>query len=67
MLPMSKKSDDREFTRLMHRAYLKDGDQVHTGEALLLACLLHAKGKSRKSDDMTEVQRIMRDRNVKTN
>lgn len=63
---LSKKSDDREFSRLMYRAYLKDGDQVHTGEALLLACLLHAKGKGRKSKDMEDVQKIMRDHNAKS-
>lgn len=62
---MSKKSDNREFSRLMYRAYIRDGENLHTGEALLLACLLHAKGKSRRSDDMSDVQRIMRDHNVK--
>lgn len=50
----------------MYRAYLKDGDKIHTGEALLLACLLHAKGAGRKSKDMEDVQKIMRDINVKT-
>lgn len=60
---MNKKSDDREFSRLMFRAYTRDGDTLHTGEALLLACLLHAKGKGRKSPDMTDVQRIMKDAN----
>lgn len=51
--------------RIMDRAYLKDGDSEYTGEALLLACLLHAKGKSRKSDDFKDVQKIMNDPNVK--
>jgi hypothetical protein len=63
---MSKNSDDREFTRFLYRAYLVDGDTVHTGEALLLACLMHTTGKSRKSDHMADVQRIMKDRNVQT-
>lgn len=66
---MSKREDEndnRGFSRLIYRAYIRDGHNLHTGEALLLACLLHAKGKSRKSDDMTEVQRIMRDRNLDT-
>lgn len=49
----------------MYRAYIRDGHTLHTGEALLLACLLHAKGKSRNGDDMKEVQRIMRDKNSK--
>lgn len=62
---MTSKNDNREFSRLIYRAYIRDGDTFHSGEALLLACLLHAKGKSRKSDDMAEVQRIMRDKNAK--
>lgn len=62
---MSTKSDNREFSRLLYRAYIRDNDTYHTGEALLLACLLHAKGSSRKSDAMKDVQRIMRDRNAK--
>lgn len=61
---MSKRSDDREFSRLLYRAYLVDGDTVHTGEALLLACLMHTTGGSRKSEHMADVQRIMRDKNV---
>lgn len=62
---MSKRSDDREFSQFLYRAYLKDGDTEHTGEALLLACLMHTTGKSRKSDHMADVQRIMKDRNAK--
>jgi len=58
-------TDNRPFSRLIYRAYLRDGDTIHTGEALLLACLLHAKGASRVSPDMKDVQRIMRDRNIK--
>ncbi|ASR77932.1 hypothetical protein FDI38_gp099 [Streptomyces phage Peebs] len=38
---------------------------VHTGEALLLALLLHAKGKTKRGqEEMTEVGKIMRDRNL---
>lgn len=51
---------------IMHRAYILDGKLVHTGEAVTLACLLHSKSKSRKSDDMTEVQRILKDKNLDT-
>lgn len=47
----------------MDRAWLRDGDIEVSGEALLLACLLHAKGKSRRSDDFKDVQRIMKDVN----
>lgn len=52
------------FYRVMDRAYILDGKTVHVGEALLLACLLHAKGASRQSKDMKDVQKIMRDRNL---
>lgn len=57
-------NDNREFTRLIYRCYIRDGKNLHTGEAVLLACMLHAKGKGRKSPDMTEVQRIFRDKNL---
>lgn len=57
-------NDNRGYTRLIHRAYIRDGRTFHYGEAVLLACLLHAKGKSRVSDDMTDVQKIMRDKNL---
>lgn len=50
---------------IMHRAYIRDGRVLHTDDAVILACLLKAKGRSRKSDDMTEVQKIMRDRNAR--
>jgi hypothetical protein len=59
------REDNRVFTRLLHRAYIRDGSTVHTGEAVLLATLLHAKGKGRQSDDMKDVQRIMKDANAK--
>ena len=60
---MSKKFTE-PGSRIMDNAYIRDGDNIHYGEALLLACLLHAKGKSRESEDMREVQRIMRDKNL---
>lgn len=47
----------------MDNAYIRDGDTIHTGEALLIACLFHSKGK--KSKDLADVQRIMRDHNAK--
>lgn len=38
---------------------------VHTGEALLLAMLLHAKGKTKRGQsEMTDVAKIMKDRNL---
>lgn len=48
----------------MDRAWLRDGNTIHTGEALMLACLLHTKGKSRKSGDFKDVQKIMNDQNL---
>lgn len=55
--------DHNPFYRFVQRAYIRDGQHIHTGEAVLLACLLHAKGASRISNDMKDVQRIMRDHN----
>jgi len=52
------------FNRVMDRAYIRDGKVLHTDEAVILACLLHSKGKGRGTEDMTEVQRIMKDQNV---
>ena len=53
-------------TRLMDRAYMRDrSGNVHTGEALLLALLLHAKGKTKRDQsELTEVSKIMKDRNL---
>ena len=60
------KYEEREFYRFINRAYIRDGDTVHEGEAVLLATLLHAKGRSRSnSKDMADVQRIMRDKNAR--
>lgn len=56
--------DEKEFYRFVHRAYIKDGKAIHTGEAVLLACMLHVKGKGRNTDDMVEIQRIFRDPNL---
>jgi hypothetical protein len=55
------KYEEREFYRFLTRAYIRDGETTHTGEAVLLATLLHTKGN--KSKDLSDVQRIMRDRN----
>jgi hypothetical protein len=53
-----------KFYSLAGRAYIRDGRQIHSGEALLLACLVHTKGESRDSKDMADVQRLMRDHNA---
>jgi hypothetical protein len=49
--------------RLMDRAYLRDGSLVHTGEALLLAMLFHAKGK-RNQSELEQVSKMLDDPNV---
>lgn len=60
---MTQKEDTREFTRLMYRAYIRDGHNLHTGEAILLACLIKTRGT--KAEDFKDVQKIMRDPNAK--
>lgn len=50
--------------RIMDLAYIRDGKVLHTDESVILACLLHTKGKGRATPDMTDVRRIMRDRNI---
>lgn len=53
-------------TRMMDRAYMYDkSGNVHTGEALLLALLLHAKGRTQRGqEELTDVAKIMKDRNL---
>lgn len=51
--------------RLMDRAYLLDGKIEHTGEALALAMLLHAKGSNQRTkQDMEQVGRMLNDPNI---
>lgn len=49
----------------MDLAYIRDGKLVYTDEAVILACLVHTKGKGRNSSDMKDLQRIMKDQNLK--
>lgn len=52
--------------RVMDVAYLRDGNITHTGEALALAMLLHAKGSSQRSkNDLEQVSRMLDDPNRK--
>lgn len=60
---MGKTVKDQEFSSVLFRAWLRSGDVIHSGEALLLACLMHAKGTNRKSAAYKDVQRIMKDVN----
>lgn len=61
---MSKKKFISPGQRVMDVAYIRNGNTFHTGEALLLACLVHTKGKSRKGKDFKDVQRLMKDQNA---
>lgn len=45
-------------TRVMDRAWMRDGKNVYTGEALVLACLLHVK-KERTQEQEEELKEIM--------
>ena len=50
--------------RIMDRAWLRDGDTIHTGEALVLALLLHTKGKSKRGQqEVEQVARMLNDPN----
>lgn len=51
--------------RLMDRAYLRDGSVIHTGEALLLALLVHAKGKTKRGqNELEQVSKMLNDPNL---
>lgn len=52
--------------RLMDRAYMRDrSGNLHTGEALMLALLLHTKGKTNRGEqEMLEISKIMKDPNL---
>lgn len=51
--------------RIMDLAYLRDGNSFHTGEALVLACLLHAKGKTfRGEQELKQVGKMLNDPNI---
>lgn len=56
------------FYRLASRAFMRDkfGNE-YSGEQLMLALLLHAKGSSRTLDNEHEVGRLLDDPNQKDN
>ena len=43
---------------------MRDGRIIHTGETLIIACLMHATGAGRNSKDMEDLRRVMRDINL---
>lgn len=57
------KRDTRQF---INQAWTRNGktDVAITGEALILACLLHTHGAGRNTDDMETVKSLMNDVNL---
>lgn len=55
------KRDTRQF---INQAWIRNGDSVVTGEALILATLLHTTGRGRNTADMEVVQSLMNDVNL---
>lgn len=57
------KPDTRQFINV---AWARNGDTdgIITGEALILACLLHSTAEDRSSDDFKAVQKLMDDANL---
>lgn len=57
------KPDTRQ---LINQAWVRNGhgDGIITGEALILACLLHTHGSDRAGTDFKDVQRLMNDINL---
>ena len=52
-------------TRIMDTAFLRDKNgTIYSGEALVLACLFHAKGKRTKENE-EELARLLDDPNLK--
>lgn len=60
---MKKTKIANNTTQLINQAWAFDGDRVLTGEALILAVLLHTHGDDRNSDDFKTVQKLMNDIN----
>ena len=51
------------YSRVMDLAFMRDSqDNIYTDEALVLACLLHAKGK-RNQENVREVAKLLDDPN----
>lgn len=48
---MRKKKYVEPGYRIMDNAFLRDGENLHSGEALVLAVILHAKGKTKRGEE----------------
>lgn len=44
-------------TRVMDRAWMRDGENIYSGEALVLACLMHVKKKrtAKQEEELKEI------------
>ena len=56
----------RDTTQFINQAWIRNGSSrsVVTGEALILACLLHSTGNDRAGSDFKVVQELMNDVNL---
>lgn len=63
---MEKVKIKRDTRQLINQAWIRNGHSksVVTGEALILACLLHTHGAGRNTDDFKVVQALMDDVNL---
>jgi hypothetical protein len=50
--------------RVMDLAWLRHGETIYTGEALVLALLFHTKGAGRGTDDHKYLSRMLDDPNT---
>ena len=57
------------FYNLIERAFLRDGDTIHTGEALVLACLLHCDKKRERGyeEQLKQIMRVYGDGEIQHN
>jgi hypothetical protein len=62
---MSEKKYIEPGRRFMDVAWLRDGDSIYTGEAMMLAVLLHTRGKGRTQEHERELARLLDDPNQK--
>lgn len=63
---MRKKKYVEPGSRIMDNAFMRDGETEYTGEALLLAVILHAKGKTQRGEEeVKHVAKMFDDPNLK--
>lgn len=52
--------------RIMDIAWLRDGNILVTDEALVLAMLVHTRGKGRGTEDETFIRKLFKDQNLES-